>query len=111
MKTSTLSSLTVSLFSVLTPARVSYQGYQVIRVASTDYAKDLIHPHALSTWADMSGVIDVVVPPGFKAFEELEPCILHTDLGRSVAEESQYEPYLCITAYHSMRAPIRSCFV
>ena len=93
--------LSVGLLLALVEAKVSYEGHQVLRVASTDYAKDLIRRHSLSTWADDFGEIDVVVPPGFKELNELKPRMLHADLGRSIAEESQSEVYLGITTHQS----------
>ena len=93
MKAALLSSAFFVALSAVAQANVSYDGHKVVRVASTEAARDLIKRHALSTWSEDNGNIDVVVPPGSIALNHLLPRVLHKDLGRSIAEESQFEAY------------------
>ena len=86
------------------PATADYDGYQVVRLAvGADVARvnDLIENLSLSTWngdPKANGAVDVVVPKDkVEEFEkttaELQPQVMHADLGASIAQESEFDVY------------------
>ncbi|MCJ1365983.1 hypothetical protein MMC16_005108 [Acarospora aff. strigata] len=97
MRNFLLSSLLVALTSAAAVSnRVSYDGYRVVRVKSSDEVKSIIADNSLATWIGAgraNGQVDVVVPPGVKAFDGLDAQVMHQDLGASIAKESDYEVY------------------
>lgn len=100
MRTALFSSALLTALCALAQAKTNYDGHRVVRVRNTDQVKALIERHGLDTWGSDHGNIDVVVPPGLSILEEgggeLDPhfvTTMHRNLGRSIAEEGQYEVY------------------
>ncbi|KAL9632525.1 MAG: hypothetical protein Q9164_005269, partial [Protoblastenia rupestris] len=85
-------------------AQADYEGYQVVRLAvGADVAKvdGLIEDLSLSTWngnAKANSAVDVVVPKDKindfkKTTGDLQPQVMHENLGASIAQESDYAEY------------------
>ena len=77
-------------------AKITYDGYRVLRVQSSPHVKELIQSLGLSTWKGApkaTGTVDVVVPPGVKDLDGFDAHVMHEDLGASIAQEAQFEPY------------------
>ena len=85
-------------------AKADYEGYQVVRLAvGADVAKvdALIEDLSLSTWngnAKANSAVDVVVPKDKindfkKTTGDLQPQVMHENLGASIAQESDYAEY------------------
>lgn len=101
--------LAIPFLSALTSAaaisaNVDYEGYQVVRLAvGEDVARinSLIENLSLSTWngdAKENSAVDVVVPKDkVKEFErtttDLQPQVMHPNLGASIAAESDFDVY------------------
>jgi hypothetical protein len=107
-----------SAAAVQPPARKSYEGYKVFRLAvGEDVAKinNVIDGLGLATWKKIhpGGRADIVVPPSqVSAFEAgtagMGVVTMHQDLGASIAEESTFRAYAAGSAnvtwfnsYHS----------
>ncbi|KAK3369660.1 hypothetical protein B0T24DRAFT_363200 [Lasiosphaeria ovina] len=86
------------------PAKKSYDGYKVFRVAvgpETNRINALVEKYDLKTWkgAPRAGAYaDIVVPPAqasaFRAdVADLEVITMHQDLGAAIADESSFSVY------------------
>jgi murein tripeptide amidase MpaA len=94
-----------ALAAVIQPQKVSYDGYKVFRLSvennNIDRINDIVDRLNLQTWkpAKKAGSFaDLVVHPSqLEAFNKeafgLKPIVLHEDLGASIAEESNFQPY------------------
>ena len=88
--------------AIVSTSEVNYDGYKVLRVQSSPRVKELIQGLGLSTWKGApkdTGTVDVVVPPGVKDLDEFDAHVMHADLGASIAQEAQFEPYAGETAF------------
>jgi hypothetical protein len=75
--------------------RPNYAGYRVLRMIHSVEVRSIIEDQSLSTWeaSQNTGEIDVVVPPGMTAFDNLTNHVMHHDLGRSIATEAKFNEY------------------
>ena len=100
MKSLLFSSLFLALVNataIVSTSKISYDGYKVLRVQSSPHVKELIQSLGLSTWKGApkdTGTVDVVVPPGVKDLDGFDAHVMHVDLGASIAQEAQFEPYI-----------------
>ena len=98
----------VSLCSIvhaaIVPRSANYDGYQVVRLEVGDNlarVQSLIRTLSLSTWnggPQKESTVDVVIPTDvtgeFNArVQDLNPQIMHDDLGASIAQETAYPVY------------------
>ena len=72
---------------------VDYTDHKVIRVAYTDEIKEWIAKNSLSTWVKQNGNVDVVVRPNVAIPEDVKVTVMHENLGQSIKEEGQFQPY------------------
>ena len=99
MKFLLLSSLFLALANataIVSTGKISYDGYKVLRVQSSPQVKEVIQSLGLATWKGApkdTGTVDVVVPPGVKDLNQFDAHVMHADLGASIAQEAQFEPY------------------
>jgi hypothetical protein len=75
--------------------RPSYAGYRVLRMNHSAEVRGVIEDQSLATWeaSEHTGEIDVVVPPGLTALDDLTNHVMHHDLGRSIAREANFNEY------------------
>ena len=100
MKILLFSNLFLSLVSAVAvpgaTGKVNYDGYKVVRLQSSAQVKSMIQGLSLKTWngaAKDDGEVDVVIPPGVKAFDGMDMQVMHEDLGASIAQEAKYDAY------------------
>ena len=77
--------------------KVSYDGYKVVRVQTSPKVNKLIADHQLPTWngrPEDTDFADVVIPPGSDIFKGMKVEVMHDDLGASIAQEMDYQPYV-----------------
>jgi hypothetical protein len=77
------------------PRKVNYDGYQVVRVKTSEKVNKIINANKLPTWSGRPENVeyaDVVLTPGSKVFSGIKTEVMHEDLGKSIAEESQFAP-------------------
>jgi len=90
--------------ATLAERKVSYDGYQVVRVEVGDQAprlNRLVADLGLSTWmggAKDGGLADIVIPPDrvsefHSRVADLDTTTMHEDLGASMAEERVFHNY------------------
>jgi hypothetical protein len=75
--------------------RPNYAGYRVLRMNHSAEVRSIIEDQSLATWeaSKNTGEIDVVIPPGMTAFDDLTNHVMHHDLGRSIAQEAKFSEY------------------
>ena len=79
--------------AIAVPSKVSYAAHKVVRVKNSPEVEQLIKQNSLATWVKQAGNVDVVIPPGVTALDGLETLVMHEDLGKSIAEEGNYDVY------------------
>ena len=79
--------------AVAVPQKVSYADYKVVRVENSPEAQQLIKQYSLATWIKQNGNVDVVIPPEVTALDGLGGLVMHENLGESIAQEANYDPY------------------
>lgn len=73
----------------------NYAGYRVLRMNYSAEVRSIIKDQSLATWeaSEHTGEIDVVIPPGMTAFDDLTNHVMRHNLGRSIAREAKFNEY------------------
>jgi carboxypeptidase A4 len=104
MKLLHLLTFTSTALAIATQTNVNYDGYQVFRLKADEHnigkINDIVSSLNLETWKSSAkiGIADIVVPPHqvenfLRTTEDFQRQVMHTDLGASIAEESQFNEY------------------
>jgi carboxypeptidase A4 len=122
MKLLQLLTFTSTALAIATETSVNYDGYQVFRLKADENnigkINDIVSSLNLETWKNSAkiGIADIVVPPEqvenfLRTTEDFQRQVMHSDLGASIAEESQFNEYSVeaalapnatwFTSYHS----------
>ncbi|PQE07868.1 Zinc carboxypeptidase protein [Rutstroemia sp. NJR-2017a WRK4] len=104
MKLLQLLTFTSTALAIATQTNVNYDGYQVFRLKADEHnigkINDIVSSLNLETWKSSAkiGIADIVIPPHqvenfLRTTEDFQRQVMHTDLGASIAEESQFHEY------------------
>ncbi|PQE19302.1 Zinc carboxypeptidase protein [Rutstroemia sp. NJR-2017a BVV2] len=104
MKLLQLLTFTSTALAIATETNANYDGYQVFRLKADEHnigkINDIVSSLNLETWKSSAkiGIADIVVPPHqvenfLRTTEDFQRQVMHTDLGASIAEESQFNEY------------------